>query len=40
MLQEAASQLTALQPSPYREALNGLVTTLDGMIAQFGSQSA
>ena len=40
MLQEAASQLTALQPSPYREALNGLVSTLDGMIAQFGSHAA
>jgi octaprenyl-diphosphate synthase len=40
MLQEAAQQLSVLQPSAYRDALNGLVTTLDGMIGQFGVPSA
>ena len=35
MLREAGAQLEIVPPNKYREALADLVTTLDGMIAQF-----
>ena len=35
MLREAGAQLEIVPPNKYREALGDLVTTLDGMIAQF-----
>jgi octaprenyl-diphosphate synthase len=35
MLREAGSQLESLSAGRYRDALNGLVTTLDGMFGQF-----
>lgn len=37
MLREAGTHLEIAPANKYREALGGLVTTLDGMLAQFGS---
>ncbi len=39
MLQEASEKLAILPASKYLDALHGLVTVLDSMIAQFGRQS-
>ncbi len=36
MLREVATQLEVVPPNKYRDALTGLVTTLDAMIGQFG----
>jgi octaprenyl-diphosphate synthase len=37
LLREAAGQLEAVTPSKYRDSLDLLVTTLDGLIAPFGT---
>ena len=38
MLGEARVELDAVAPGRYREALEGLVTTLDAMFSQYGAQ--
>ncbi len=37
MLREAATHLELVPQNKYRDALSGLLTTLDEMIGQFGS---